>query len=347
MQHSIRQSSNIVAAVALAAGVVCLAGSLVVAVRIANSGEDRAAIAYATAVSNQVRATIAAHTGTIAKLAEQPRVVAAFSNPDPLFRTELEAELKTYFADAWNLRLIQGSVQDVDASAEPDIGYADLAMIRESEQGEKPPPASAHALGTDQAHISIIQRTMSTDGKTVLGHLMVFFRMALAERYFTDLALATGYAEIRQPTKDAQAQTLATVGLASLKNEAQPMLVPIAGTRWELAYWRDPATKRLPIGKSVLLILLVVVCFALVAVAAIVAGRIAANRVRSDMAAFVTAVRDFAAGNLRESYPVQSSDHVGAMTAMLEELRKARIGSARPKPIAENKPTGGTPDIDL
>lgn len=301
------------------------------------------------AIANQVITTIRSHAETIEALAKEPRVVEVFKGGSKAARTELENQLMSVFPQAWDVRLIDPGMDELDTTSSPHLGYADLAMIRESERNIEPPVAGAHAVGTDQAHIAMIHRVIGEDGTQVSGHLMVLFNMELITRMVEKLNLTKGFVQIRQQKQEGEALVLAQLGNHGLA-EREPLIFPIEGSRWHLAYWTDPAVAGLPnsflLGLSAVALLLLL----LIGLIYFLISKTTMNKLQQDMATLITLSRDFSAGTLKKSYQAQLPDTEGSIKIIQDLLARASAGKKKPSTKPASDPadeSSSIPDLDL
>lgn len=304
------------------------------------------------AISNQVQNTFSAHASTIEALVREARVIDAFANPDPARRAELEKQLMSRFANVWDVRLLDAGYDKLDERSSPRLGYADLAMIRESATAAATPLAGAHGVGTEQAHIAMIHPVIGGDGKQVVGHLMVFFNMEIMRSFVSNLA--SGYVQIRQPKQGGENLLLAEVGDSALTSLGTPLELPIDGSRWQLAYWADPVATSLTNSFRIGLLAIALTMLVLLGLVFLVLHRLSAGKLRTDLATLVTMVRQHAGGGMQDSYPASLAE-TGASITIIHEILLAESPSRGAKPSAKGKKSAlasdpesaGIPDLDL
>lgn len=162
------------------------------------------------------------------QLAQDPELGAALASGNQARIIGIEERLTRHVPGAALVRLVPDSVEVPDEARVPNMGYADMEMVRQTKTG-KPTPAFL-AANTPSAHVAVVRRLARGEG-ALLASLSPKAMTALLPGAFTEGAL-----ELRQ-----QALSLGYAGDAELKGATPAGEVPVPGTPWTLRYW-GPAT---------------------------------------------------------------------------------------------------------
>ncbi|MCG2634985.1 MAG: cache domain-containing protein [Gammaproteobacteria bacterium] len=297
---------------------------------------------YAGALGTHVGATFAAYARTVELVAQQPRVGVALTQRDPALALQVERDLAAYFPLSLDVRLLPEGLSAVDDSMTPRLGYADLAMIRASETGEKPPNVAVHGIGSEDQHVSMIHRVLDGDGKTVIGHVMVLFDVSLLQNLLNTIGISSGYAELQQRKKDGSLIQLANLGEQKWRERGSAHQIQIADSDWSIVYWAADSGQVFPASYVVRLGVLFGAALLVLALVVVVVLRVWRRADRDDMTTIVTMVRDFRVGQLGE-YPARLQDHAGALAAMRGTL-EAEIVESRNPGVRQEMPLAGDGD---
>lgn len=239
-----------------------------------------------------------------------------------------KAEALTYmFPSSVRVRLMRPGIEDVDLQAHPPISYAALDMLKHAETKATPPPVEVHMSGTPQQHITLVRRILDAAGRRIVGHLMVSFPVQDVQDLLSQ-GQVDGYTELQQVAGGAPF-VVASRGDASLKQAEADSILPVAGSRWRIAYWSaDSAAAgdiRLLATPAIAALVAAVLLLALIWLA----FRRLAGALRADQATLLTLVKDMRDGQVKAEYP----SRLGDMRDTLELVtRAARAGVARTAP---------------
>ncbi|MGD8875702.1 MAG: phosphomannomutase/phosphoglucomutase, partial [Gammaproteobacteria bacterium] len=146
-------------------------------------------------------------------------------------------------------------------------------------------------------------RVMDPAGSGVVGHIMLSLSNDVLQGILDDLQNLHGYIELQQAGSKGLPVVVATQGNPNHRSGNPLTVVPIAGSRWQIAYW--PASSPLDylagIGRWVLAAL--GVATGLLAILVIMLFRKVSNALRVDEVSMVTLLKDFRAGHARREYP--------------------------------------------
>ena len=325
--------------------VLLISGSLLFVLSNETLGDERVARHQLKVqqLAQQVAATVAFHRMNLAQFAQMEEVIVAAVAQDRARTDELMTQLERHLPSAWKMRLVPARLQQTDPDLRPPIGYADLELINQSLSGGVGPAAVADEAGTPQARIVLAQPIFAQQGDSsgkVVGHLLLAVRFELVAELVKKVSLDSGFMELQQARKSGDAQVLAASGDSGLADQ-DGYTAPVAGTRWQVAYW--PVSS----GGS-----LVIVFASVGLVVVLIAGGVLflfsarlKDPIAADLATLVIMVRDAKSGDLKPDYPSRSSDLFGTIHTLQEELSSLGSGQVRQKPLP--KVVDDTPAIDL
>jgi hypothetical protein len=187
--------------------------------------------------STRLAAMVDYYSESATRLASSPDTGQLFIAGDPAALRAREESLRQQFPNALNVRLLPPGLVTIDRDASPPLSYAALDQMRLAETGTQLPPVEVHLFGTLQQHISILRPVMNPASNEVVGHLMVLLPNEFLQDIFDDLEHAHGYIELQQTSPGGDPITVTMQGDNSYKAGDAVRVVPIAGSRWQVAYW--------------------------------------------------------------------------------------------------------------
>jgi phosphomannomutase/phosphoglucomutase len=228
------------------------------------------------------------------------------------------------FPSSVRVRLLPPGIDEVDLKASPPISYAVLDMLKHSETQDTPPPIEVHMSGTPQQHINLVRRILDPSGRRIVGHLMVSFSVQQLQKLWGH-GEVNGYLELQQ-LAGATPLVIGSYGAADSRKEAPDSQAPVAGSRWQVAYW---APDQAQLGSSVLMTtagLASGVAAILLAVLVWFVFRKVGLALRRDQATLLTIVKDMNEGRVKPDY----SNTLAEMHDTIELMvRTASAGAAR------------------
>ncbi len=247
-------------------------------------------------------ASVAEYYGdSVTQLADDPELANLLVQGDSSRRDERAASLHTVFPGVVAVRLLQPGLDQVDSNASPPLSYAALAQMRIAEGGGKP-PLEVQLFNTPRKHISIVRAVMAPDGSAAVGHIMLSLSPDLLKRMFAGLQQLQGFIELQQVGDKGPPAVIAAQGDIDVKSGDPERVVPVSGTRWQVAYW--PATSSLAyLAKTGIWVLAaVLLSAALVVVTVILLFRRINNAIRLDEVSMVNLMKDYRDGRVQREY---------------------------------------------
>ncbi|RLA01206.1 MAG: phosphomannomutase/phosphoglucomutase, partial [Gammaproteobacteria bacterium] len=258
-------------------------------------------------ITQQVAARITAiveHYGvTTALLAKDPDIAYLLMVGNEAALRSREESLRYVFPAAINVQLLPPGLGEVDKQASPPRTYAAIAQMRIAESGEQAPAMEVHLLNTPQQHVNIVRKVMDPAGSGVVGHLMLSLSSDVLQDILGDLQDLNGYIELQQDGTRGKPVAVAHYGSKEAQQGAAERVLPIAGSRWQVAYW--PAVSGLfYLGKiSVWVLGAALIAAFIVILVTVLLFRKVKHALRVDQVSMVTIMKDFRDGRVQREYP--------------------------------------------
>ena len=197
--------------------------------------------------TTRLAAMVDYYSESATRLASSPDILKLFIAGNKAALRAREESLRQQFPNVLNIRLLPPGLVTVDRDAFPPLSYAALDQMRLAETGTQIPPVEVHLFGTLQQHISILRPVLNPASNEVVGHLMVLLPNEFLQDIFDDLQHAHGYIELQQTSPGSDPITVTMQGDNTYKAGEAVRVVPIAGSRWQIAYWTPGKQPRLPV----------------------------------------------------------------------------------------------------
>jgi len=258
-------------------------------------------------ITQQVTARITAiveHYGaTTTLLAKDPDIAYLLMVGSKTSLRSREESLRYVFPDAINVQLLPPGLGEIDMEVSPPLTYAAIAQMRIAESGSEEPAMEVHLLNTPQQHVNIVRKVIDPAGSGVVGHLMLSLSKDVLQDILGDLQNLNGYIELQQDGTKGRPVAVARYGDKEAKQGAAERILPIVGSRWQVAYW--PAVSGLYyLGKISVWVLgaTLIAAFILVLLTVVLFRKIK-NALRVDQVSMVTIMKDFRDGRAQREYP--------------------------------------------
>ena len=197
--------------------------------------ENEAAV-IAGKVSERVAEMTGYYDSSLARIASDAAVVSLLQKGDRKALQAKQTELRSRFPSAINLRLLPAGSDAVeqDAGAVPDD--AELARILAMDQ-DRPVPIEIHQPDSANRHVNIVRRVMTPDQKTMAGTIVLSLWDEMLQDILAGLGKTSSYIELQQYGEDGAPEILATHGDALARIGRPGQLLPVRGSRWQIAWW--------------------------------------------------------------------------------------------------------------
>ena len=253
-------------------------------------------------VAARVATTVNYYGESAALLAKNPEIAYLLAAGNEAVLQAREESLGYIFPQAINVQLLPPGLDEIDDTRSPPLSYAALAQLRAAETGAEPLMVEVHLFNTPQQHVNIVRRVMDPAGGGVVGHIMVSLSNDVLQGILSDLQGMSGYIELQQAGAKGPV-VIATHGDGQYKARDADLIVPVNGSRWQVAYW-PVISSFLYLGK---LSMLVLIAFAVAAAALIVLVVLLFRRVnrglRQNEVNMVTLMKDSREGRVKREYP--------------------------------------------
>ncbi len=160
--------------------------------------------------------------------AKRPDVIAALQSQDPQIRQATAAQLDQQLPGVLKVRLLPPDVSELDTSVVPQMGNADLVMVRETLKTPQMP-----AIQDVKEHRHLALTAVVKSDETVLGAVLVSLNYDFLAKTFKTVVLDDGFVELKQDNA-----VLARTGNPTLKGD-QNNRVRIKNSNWTINYWPD------------------------------------------------------------------------------------------------------------
>jgi phosphomannomutase / phosphoglucomutase len=199
-----------------------------IAAKLSRAYTESRVVNTAEALDRQVRERIAALSGPLKALAQDPKVAETLSNPQLRQASSgFTDALKATLPSLSSLHLIGPDIQTLMASETPGFSYAALDQLFVSATDATAPPAQIDASGETPV-LNLVEPIPGKKGP--VGFVLASFPATEITDLAKAVSLGEGYLELRQ-----SALTLGQSGNVGLLAIAQDNLKPIAGTRFAIA----------------------------------------------------------------------------------------------------------------
>lgn len=181
-------ASAVLAILMVGGGVYALSSIKIAKVKQESAG------AVANAVALTLSQQISLLNRTLNKMAQDPAVVNALVEANPMVLEALAGQLERYFPDALKIRLLMPGVSELDETTTPRMGFADLDMVRETFANEQSPGIQGYE-GADK-HLAITARIKQND--QVVGVILASLNYDFFTKSLQSAAVQNGLIELKQ-----------------------------------------------------------------------------------------------------------------------------------------------------
>jgi phosphomannomutase/phosphoglucomutase len=251
----------------------------------------------------RVAAMVDYYAGSVSQLATDPEIAALLKTGTEAALREREKELQYVFPDAIGVRLLPPGLEEVDMQASPPLSYAALSQMRMAEKGRRLPPVEVHLLDTPRQHVNVVRSVADPGGNGVVGHVMLSLSRDVLQGILGDPQRVSGYFELQQAGIEGEPAVVATHGDKRARDGSPGRVLPVTGSRLQVAYW--PAVTSLGYlgGVSLWVLGALLVTVALLAFLIVFLFRRLLGALHVDQTTLVTLLKDFFAGKARRDYP--------------------------------------------
>ena len=258
-------------------------------------------------ITEQVAARVAAvaeyYSASTALLAKDPEIAELLMVGHPAELRAREESLRYVFPTAINVQLLPPGLVDVDMETSPPLSYAALAQMRAAESSALGVPIEVHLFKTPQQHVNIVRRVMDPAGSGVVGHIMLSLSNDVLLDILTGLQQMNGYLELRQAGAKGTPVVVATYGDPDSRGGDPELVLPINGSRWQVAYWPAVSTTVFLASISIWVLGAFLIASIVLVWLILVLFRRLINALNLDQVSMVTLMKDFRDGRVKREYP--------------------------------------------
>ncbi len=279
-----------------------------------------------TAIANGIVVNVASQTDTLQRvvdgLAQSPDVIAALSG-DARNAATLNAvatRLQAVIPQSLRVRLLPASVSEPDESQAPNMGFADLEMVRATLTAKQKPIVQGEGEHRHLAITSAVSQNQQVIGVILVSLKPDFLQQLMAKTNFSD-----GYLEVKQGEA-----VLATAGDVKIKVD-DPQLIPLTNSRWQVELWIGGGAS---VGEIVLIVCLILIPALLACLAFFIGYRKLADYLHHDQSSILKAAKDMMTGKNVGHYPVQL-DEMRPIIATLSQFKRILEHEKSPSQTAD------------
>ncbi len=289
----------------------------------------------AALVQGQAEALVRNQGEALQRIARDPELQRRFASGDAGALGPEETVLLRALPDALKLRLLRPKHLALDDTPVAPLGYAALDMLRKAVNSKTPPPMEAHLFGTRRAALNRVQRVLDDTGRLV-GLILASYDVAMLQQMLSAIPPHGVYVELLQAIGKDEPKAVQGRGEQALRKGAPTTTLPVAGTRWQLAFWFAPASQGVALGGT----LAAAAGSVLVLLALLLLGLqwTLTRWLDRDLELIVRLVGDLRRGRPDDSYPVWLAPSVAAVAAI------GKLGiepAARPAMTSPETPSAG------
>lgn len=274
--------------------------------------KEEAALSSAKGVATALTRQIALLETSLDKMSQDPDVVAAFSDNNPIQLKLLAARLERYLPEARKVRLLPIGSIDKDETSVPRMGYGDVDMVKATFQ-ENPLPAIQGDTGPDR-HLAITRRIMQNN--QAAGIILASLSYEFINKSLKDAVIDDSYLELRQDKL-----VLANAGNKG-EGDEELKQINVPSTSWHIFY-RDPNSGAF--GQTSLMIGFILVPFLIALGAFFICYRQLSIMLAQDQDWILQAFKDVLTNRPKGSYPVSLKGMNTVIASMVRFNREVEL----------------------
>ena len=275
------------------------------------AGAKSAKSAAATSVANGLAVSLSLQLdilqNSVDGLAQSPDVIAALSSGNPEMIKATAAKLQSVIPHNLRLRLLLPSIEDLDQTQSPHLGFGDLEMVRATLTGKPKPVIQGDA---EHRHLAITSAV--NNDEQVIGVILASIKPNLLQQIVSKTPFDHGRIELRQDQL-----VLASIGETADHDDA-PTEIPVNNSRWQLDVWADIKTSMVDLG---ILSAIIAIPGLLACLAYFVGYRKLSDFFRQDQSSILKAAKDMLQNKTAGNYPMQL-DEMRPIIAALVQFRR-------------------------
>lgn len=269
--------------------------------------EQSATTAMAAAMSTSIVSQMDTLQRMTDGLAQSQAVVTALSsNSEEAINSEAE-RLRNVIPYALRVRLLLPSVHEPELLQVPNMGFADLEMVRATLAAKQYP-----AIQGEGGHRHLAITSVVVQDQQVIGVILVSLKPEIIQQLIAKTNFSSGFIEVKQD----QAVIASTGNAAAKIDESQAL--PLTNSRWRIDLWIGGENG---MGDTVLFATIVALPALLACLAFFVGYRKLVAYLRSDQSTILKAAKDMMAGKNVGNYPIVLNEMRPIVSAMAQFKR--------------------------
>ncbi len=295
-----------------------------------------------TAIASGMTVSIVSQIETLQRvidgLAQAPDVVAllASDSHNQAALDNVAIRLQNTIPQAMRVRLLPATVSEPDLTQVPNMGFADLEMVRATLTAKQKPFVQGEG-----EHRHLAMTAAVSQNQQVIGVILVSLKPDLLQQLITKTTVSNGYVEIKQ-----EQAVLASVGMAELKDD-EPQVIPLTNSRWSLELSIGGGTSA---GDIILFSCIILIPALLGCLAFFIGYRKLADYLHHDQSSILKAAKDMMTGKQVGHYPVQLDEMrpiISTLAQFKRILEQEKSPSKAPDELGEYDFFDESFDIDF
>lgn len=266
-----------------------------------------------TAIASGIAVSVANQIDTLQRvidgLAQGPDVIAVLSaySHDKAALDIVAARIQNVVPQSLRVRILPASVSETDLTQTPNMGFADLEMVRATLTAKQKP-----LMQGEGEHRHLAMTSVVSHNQQAIGVILVSLKPDLFQQLLSKTTFSGGYIEIKQDQA-----ILAASGNAAAKLD-DPQALPLTNTRWQTNLWVGGGESA---GDVVLFTCIIVIPALLACLAFFMGYRKLAGYLRHDQSSILKAAKDMMTGKTVGHYPVQL-DEMRSIVSTLAQFKR-------------------------
>lgn len=266
-----------------------------------------------TAIASGIAVSVANQVDTLQRvidgLAQGPDVIAVLSaySHDKAALDIVAARIQGVVPQSLRVRVLPASVSEVDLTQTPNMGFADLEMVRATLTAKQKP-----LMQGEGEHRHLAMTSVVSHNQQAIGVILVSLKPDLLQQLLSKTTFSGGYIEIKQDQA-----ILAASGNAAAKLD-EPQALPLTNTRWQTNLWVGGGVSA---GEVVLFACIILIPALLACLAFFMGYRKLADDLRRDQSSILKAAKDMMTGKNVGHYPVRL-DEMRSIVSTLAQFKR-------------------------
>lgn len=311
------QRLALVSAILVLLAVLCGAAGVYLLIDDIESGSrQQRAESSARLLTTTITTRLAQYQSIAQQLAKHAAKLGLLDEAKTAERRQIGAQFSPSLAHVMKLRFVPTGMRESDHSGVPELSYACFDLLDRSEKGQALPQAELHVANTPSAHIDLLAPILATDGKRVIGNVLISLDPAALRSTLAILKPQDGYAELNQLTAKNKTLLVASGGDASLKQGDTSIVENIPSTTWQLVYW-PAASSPISFRAGMLATIAALAMLSLLALSVYLPRQWLRVALKHDRESLNTLFNDIQTGVLMSQYPFRFQE----LAALARKLR--------------------------